>query len=69
MVKRINIDKERCIRCGMCINDCFVGCLAFDEDGFPLACLAFFLQQKGCSITDIYIKDLSPIMLIVIYIQ
>lgn len=35
MVKSINIDKERCIRCGMCINDCFVGCLAFAEDGFP----------------------------------
>ena len=39
------------------------------KQGKPLACLAFFLQQKGCSITDIYIKDLSPIMLIVIYIQ
>ena len=35
MDKKITINKERCIRCGLCIQDCITGCLEFDEGCFP----------------------------------
>lgn len=31
----ITIDKEKCVKCGMCINDCVSQCLEFDDEGFP----------------------------------
>lgn len=35
MKKGITIDSSRCIHCGMCINDCFLNCLSFDENRIP----------------------------------
>ena len=34
-MKTININKEKCIRCGMCIKDCLSGCIAFGSDNYP----------------------------------
>ena len=31
----IKIDKEKCIQCGLCINDCISGCIEFDDDNYP----------------------------------
>ena len=31
----INIDKETCIHCGLCIRDCVACCLEFDESRVP----------------------------------
>ena len=31
----ITVDKELCIKCGMCIKDCVVEILKFDQDGVP----------------------------------
>ena len=35
MKKSITIDKNKCIHCGMCLKDCIVNCLEFDEEKFP----------------------------------
>ncbi len=35
MIKGININLDRCIHCGMCIKDCMLGCLEFDENKTP----------------------------------
>ena len=35
IAKSIKIDESRCIHCGQCIKDCFMGCLAFDKDKIP----------------------------------
>lgn len=35
MLKKITVDKERCIHCGMCLKDCIVGVLEFDENKHP----------------------------------
>lgn len=34
-MKTISIDKEKCVRCGLCISDCISGCIAFDNDNYP----------------------------------
>lgn len=34
-MKTIEIDREKCIHCGLCINDCISKCLSFDKDNFP----------------------------------
>lgn len=34
-MKTISIDKEKCIRCGLCISDCVSSCIGFDDDNFP----------------------------------
>ena len=39
----INIDKEKCIKCGLCINDCMPRVIRFDEEGFPTAA-----RPDGC---------------------
>lgn len=31
----INIDKEKCIHCGLCISDCVSKCISFDDEKFP----------------------------------
>lgn len=38
MIKKITIDKEKCIHCGMCIKDCIVEVLEFDENKYPQYC-------------------------------
>lgn len=38
MIKKITIDKDKCIHCGMCIKDCIVGILEFDENKHPKYC-------------------------------
>ena len=35
MEKSITINEERCIGCGMCVKDCFMGCLVLDENKHP----------------------------------
>lgn len=35
MERTITVDKDKCIHCGMCIKDCFVSALAFDEEKIP----------------------------------
>lgn len=35
MLKKITIDKDKCIHCGMCIKDCFVSAIEFDNDKIP----------------------------------
>ena len=35
MTKSIKVDESRCIHCGQCIKDCFMGCLAFGSDKIP----------------------------------
>ena len=34
-MSKIEIDKEKCIKCGSCIKDCLTYNLDFDEQGFP----------------------------------
>lgn len=29
------VDKEKCVKCGLCVNDCSVKALNFDKDGYP----------------------------------
>ena len=31
MIKKVSVEKEKCIHCGMCLNDCILGVLEFDE--------------------------------------
>lgn len=38
MIKKITVNKEKCIHCGMCIKDCIVGVLEFDENKHPKYC-------------------------------
>ena len=33
--KNLTIDKEKCIHCGLCLNDCMAKCLEFDSEKFP----------------------------------
>ena len=35
MLKSISIDTEKCIHCGLCIKDCALGILEFDDDKVP----------------------------------
>ena len=30
------VDKEKCVHCGMCAQDCGTKIIEFDKDGFPL---------------------------------
>ncbi len=34
-MKTISIDREKCVRCGLCVNDCLSGCIAFDDENYP----------------------------------
>ena len=33
--KNLLIDKEKCIHCGLCIEDCIAGALEFGDDNVP----------------------------------
>ncbi len=35
MIKKITVDNDKCIHCGMCIKDCLVCALDFDESKHP----------------------------------
>ncbi len=35
MIKKVSVEKEKCIHCGMCLNDCILGVLEFDENKNP----------------------------------
>lgn len=35
MIPTIKIDSEKCLRCGLCLKDCFARLLAFGADGLP----------------------------------
>lgn len=32
----LTVDKEKCIHCGMCADDCGAGIIEFDKNGYPL---------------------------------
>ncbi len=34
-MKTIEINKDKCIRCGLCISDCLSGCIGFNKENFP----------------------------------
>lgn len=36
MSKNLKIDKEKCIHCGKCINDCITQCLEFNDENIPV---------------------------------
>lgn len=38
-MKELNfkVDKEKCIKCGLCVKDCSTKVIEFDEDNFPIA--------------------------------
>ena len=38
MIKKITVDKEKCVHCGMCLKDCIVGVLEFDKNKYPQYC-------------------------------
>lgn len=35
MIKKISVDEEKCIHCGLCIEDCVMGIIAFDAQEIP----------------------------------
>ena len=35
MEKSISVDKNKCIHCGMCIKDCMMSAIEFDENKIP----------------------------------
>lgn len=35
MIKKITVNKEKCIHCGLCLKDCIVNALEFDSDKNP----------------------------------
>ena len=35
MVKKIDVDKNKCIKCGLCIKDCITSCIEFGIDQIP----------------------------------
>ncbi len=42
-MKTIEINKEKCVRCGMCISDCLSSCIEFDKDNFP-----YMKNEENC---------------------
>ena len=34
-MNNITVDKEKCIQCGLCVNDCISKCLDFDTENYP----------------------------------
>ena len=40
---KLHIDKEKCIKCGMCANDCVTGCIDLVDDGYP-----FITDENRC---------------------
>lgn len=43
MENKIIVDKEKCMKCGLCISDCITKCLKFDDEGYP-----FVEDEKRC---------------------
>ena len=35
MIGKIAVDKDKCVHCGLCINDCVLGIMEFDEEKMP----------------------------------
>ncbi len=42
-MNKIEINKEKCNKCTMCIKDCVAGCIAQDTEGFP-----YLKREKNC---------------------
>lgn len=42
-MKTIEINKEKCVRCGLCISDCLTSCIEFDKDNFP-----YMKKEENC---------------------
>ena len=42
-MKTIEINREKCVRCGLCISDCLTSCIEFDKDNFP-----YMKNEKDC---------------------
>lgn len=48
MEKKITVDTSKCIHCGLCIKDCFIGCLGFDENKYPAYLPGMAQNCAGC---------------------
>lgn len=48
MTRSITVDKNRCVHCGQCVKDCFMGCLVFDQNGIPRYADGFGRGCVGC---------------------
>ncbi len=33
---KFEIDRDKCIKCGLCTEDCITGCIETDSNGFPV---------------------------------
>ena len=48
MERTITVNKEKCIHCGLCIKDCFIVCLGFNEDKIPVYLPGMEQNCAGC---------------------
>lgn len=48
MERRLNVDKGKCVHCGLCIKDCIVGCIEFDGERVPRYGAGGADQCVGC---------------------
>ncbi|MBQ9406639.1 MAG: nitroreductase family protein [Desulfovibrio sp.] len=48
MRKKITVDAEKCVHCGMCIKDCVLGIIAFDGNDIPHYTPGGEKQCVGC---------------------
>lgn len=63
-----NIDKEKCIGCGICVDRCPLDTIRIDSDGkaviaYPEDCMTCFLCERNCPQGAIYVhpfKELLP---------
>ena len=64
-MNKINIDREKCIHCGLCISDCVSSCIDFDDEKFPQMtdeerCLACQHCLAICPTGALSFNDKSP---------
>lgn len=45
---KIKVNEEKCIHCGLCIRDCFIGCLGFDDNKVPSYLPGMDQNCAGC---------------------
>lgn len=48
MTRTITVDPAKCVHCGMCVKDCFIGCLTLDEHKMPTYLSGMAQNCAGC---------------------
>lgn len=48
MERKITVDQNKCIHCGLCVKDCFIGCLGFDANKMPAYLPGMARNCAGC---------------------